>query len=136
MARKASPARLIIALSVAAVLAVFLLYTSIAGGGNPSIAPSQLAGRAGDVQLAGRVVGPVTGDAHAGGLRFGLRDIGQKSAKTVPVRYAGSVPDLFKVGRDIVVDGRLRNGTFVAEPGSMITKCPSKYAPKQSGDPT
>ena len=24
--------------------------------------------------------------------------------------------------------------SFVAEPGSMITKCPSKYAPKQSGD--
>jgi hypothetical protein len=40
VARKASPARLVIALSVAAVLAVFLLYTSIAGGGNPSIAPS------------------------------------------------------------------------------------------------
>jgi cytochrome c-type biogenesis protein CcmE len=135
VARKASPARLVIALSVAAVLAVFLLYTSIAGGGNPSIAPSQLAGRTGEVQLAGLVVGPVTGDAHAGGLRFGLRDIGEKSAKTVPVRYVGSVPDLFKVGRHIVLDGRLRNGTFVAEPGSMITKCPSKYAPKQSGDP-
>ncbi len=135
MARKGSPARLVIALSVAAVLAVFLLYTSIAGGGNPSIAPSQLAGRTGQVQLAGLVVGPVTGDAHAGGLRFGLRDIGEKSARTVPVRYAGSVPDLFKVGRHIVLDGRLRNGTFVAEPGSMITKCPSKYAPKQSGDP-
>jgi cytochrome c-type biogenesis protein CcmE len=135
VARKASPARLVIALSVAAVLAVFLLYTSIAGGGNPSIAPSQLVGRTGDVQLAGLVVGPVTGDAHAGGLRFGLRDIGEKSAKTVPVRYAGSVPDLFKVGRHIVLDGRLRNGTFVAEPGSMITKCPSKYAPRQSGDP-
>jgi cytochrome c-type biogenesis protein CcmE len=135
VARKASPARLVIALSVAAVLAVFLLYTSIAGGGTPSIAPSQLPGRMGEVQLAGLVVGPVTGDAHAGGLRFGLRDIGEKSAKTVPVRYAGSVPDLFKVGRHIVLDGRLRNGTFVAEPGSMITKCPSKYAPKQSGDP-
>jgi cytochrome c-type biogenesis protein CcmE len=135
VARKASPARLVIALSVAAVLAVFLLYTSIAGGGTPSIAPSQLAGRTGEVQLAGLVVGPVTGDAHAGGLRFGLRDIGEKSAKKVPVRYAGSVPDLFKVGRHIVLDGRLRNGTFVAEPGSMITKCPSKYAPKQSGDP-
>ena len=120
---------------MAAVLAVFLLYTSIAGGGNPSIAPSQLAGRTGQVQLAGLVVGPVTGDAHAGGLRFGLRDIGEKSARTVPVRYAGSVPDLFKVGRHIVLDGRLRDGTFVAEPGSMITKCPSKYAPKQSGDP-
>ncbi len=135
MARKGSPARLVIALSVAAVLAVFLLYTSIAGGGNPSIAPSELAGRTGQVQLAGLVVGPVTGDAHAGGLRFGLRDIGEKSARTVPVRYAGSVPDLFKVGRHIVLDGRLQRGTFVAEPGSMITKCPSKYAPKQSGDP-
>ena len=37
-----------IALSVAAVLAVFLLYTSIAGGGTPSIAPSELAGRTGN----------------------------------------------------------------------------------------
>ena len=134
MARKASPARLVIALLVAAVLAVFLLYTSIAGGGNPSIAPSQLAGHTSEVQLAGLVVGPVTGDAHAGGLRFRLRDIGAESRMSVPVRYRGSVPDLFKVGRHVVVDGHLRKGTFVAEPGSMITKCPSKYAPKQSGD--
>jgi cytochrome c-type biogenesis protein CcmE len=121
----------VIALLVAAVLAVFLLYTSIAGGGNPSIAPSQLAGRSGEVQLAGLVVGPVTGDAHAGGLRFKLRDIGGPAKATVPVRYAGSVPDLFKAGRHIVLDGRLRAGTFVAEPGSMITKCPSKYVPKR-----
>ncbi|MDQ3672738.1 MAG: cytochrome c maturation protein CcmE [Actinomycetota bacterium] len=129
MARSASPARLVIALSVAAVLAVFLLYTSIAGGGNPSLAPSELAGRSGEVQLAGLVVGPVTGDAHAGGLIFRMRDIGKQSGKAVPVRYSGSVPDPFKVGRHIVVDGRLQGGTFVAEPGSMITKCPSKYAP-------
>jgi len=135
VARQASPARLVIALSVAAVLAIFLLYTSIAGGGNPSIAPSELAGRTGDVQLAGLVVGPVRGDAHAGGLLFELRDIGGESRTAVAVRYSGSVPDLFKVGRHIVIDGRVRKGTFVAEPGSMITKCPSKYAPKQSGDP-
>jgi cytochrome c-type biogenesis protein CcmE len=132
VARKANPARLVIALLVAAVLAVFLLYTSIAGGGNPSLAPSELAGRTGKVQLAGLVVGPVTGDAHAGGLRFALRDIGGRSKASVPVRYTGSVPDLFRVGCHIVVDGRLRSGTFVAEPGSMITKCPSKYVPKRS----
>jgi cytochrome c-type biogenesis protein CcmE len=135
VARNASPARLVIALSVAAVLAVFLLYTSIAGGGNPSLAPSELAGHAGTVQLAGVVVGPVRGDAHAGGLRFGLKDIGGKPDTIVAVRYTGSVPDLFKVGRHIVVDGQLERGAFVAEPGSMITKCPSKYAPKQSTDP-
>ncbi len=134
MARNASPARLVIALSVAGVLAVFLLYTSIAGGGNPSLAPSELAGRTGDVQLAGLVVGPVRGDAHDGGLRFRLKDISGESTTSVVVLYSGSVPDLFKVGRHVVVDGELRKGTFVAQPGSMITKCPSKYAPKQSGD--
>jgi cytochrome c-type biogenesis protein CcmE len=133
MARKASPARLVIALSVAGVLAVFLLYTSIAGGGNPSLAPSEIAGRSGEVQLAGLVVGPVRGDAHDGGLRFRLKDISGGETATVAVLYTGSVPDLFKVGRHIVVDGELRDGTFVAQPGSMITKCPSKYAPKQSG---
>jgi cytochrome c-type biogenesis protein CcmE len=125
----------VIALLVAGVLAVFLLYTSIAGGGNPSIAPSELAGRTGKVQLAGVVVGPVRGDAHAGGLRFELRDIGGGTrAVAVPVVYTGSVPDLFKVGRHIVVNGRLEQGAFVGEPGSMITKCPSKYAPKSAGD--
>ena len=132
MVRKASPARLVIALSVAGVLAVFLLYTSIAGGGNPSLAPSELAGRTGTVQLAGLVVGPVRGDAHAGGLRFKLKDISGKSTTTVPVVYTGSVPDLFKVGRNIVVSGELKAGRFVTEPGSMITKCPSKYAPKSA----
>ena len=123
-----------VALLVAAVLAVFLLYTSIAGGGNPSIAPSEVVGRSGTGQLAGVVVGPVRGDAHAGGLRFRMKDIGGGPSTAVRVVYTGSVPDLFKVGRHVVVDGRLVNGAFVAEPGSMITKCPSKYAPKRSGD--
>ncbi|HEY7381681.1 MAG TPA: cytochrome c maturation protein CcmE [Gaiella sp.] len=129
MPRNGSPARLVIALSIAAALAVFLLYTSIAGGGTPSLAPSELKGRTDEVSLAGRVIGPVTGDAHAGGMRFVLRDVEGKA--TVPVLYKGSVPDLFRVGRDISVTGSLRNGTFVTSPGSMITKCPSKYTAEQ-----
>ncbi len=116
-----------IALSIAAVLAVFLLYTSIAGGGTPSVKPSELTSQTGTISVAGLVVGPVTGDAYAEGLRFRLRDIKGDSPKTVAVLYKGSVPDLFKVGRHIVVDGELRNGAFVASPGSMVTKCPSKY---------
>lgn len=117
-----------IALSIASVLAIFLLYTSIAGGGTPSLRPSELAGRTDQVSLVGRVVGKPTGDPHAGGLRFRLRDVKDPSAATVPVVYTGSVPDLFATGRDIVVDGRMQNGTFVATPGSMVTKCPSKYS--------
>lgn len=117
-----------IALSIAAVLAVFLLYTSIAGGGTPSVSPSELAGRSDEVSLAGLVVGPVKGDAHDGGLRFRLRDIEGDRKTTVKVVYTGSVPDLFRVGRHVVVDGSLVSGLFVAEPGTMITKCPSKYS--------
>jgi cytochrome c-type biogenesis protein CcmE len=128
VARKSSPARLVIALSVAAVLAVFLLYTSIAGGGTPSVKPSDLAGRSERVTLAGRVVGPVSGDPHGAGLSFRLRDPGAKGASTtVAVLYKGSKSDMFKVGRDLTVEGALKNGTFVAVPGSMVTKCPSKY---------
>jgi cytochrome c-type biogenesis protein CcmE len=130
VARKRSPARLVIALSVAAVLAVFLLYTSIAGGTTPSLKPSQLPGHHGRVSLVGNVIGPVTGDAHAGGLHFRLRDI--DGTATVPVVYRGTVPDLFRTGRHIVVDGRVQNGSFVAVPDTLVTKCPSKYAPAKS----
>jgi cytochrome c-type biogenesis protein CcmE len=130
VSRRGSPARLVIALSVAAALAVFLLYTSIAGGGTPTIRPSQLAGHKGRVSLMGMVVGKPAGDAHAAGLHFRLRDV--KGTALVPVVYKGTVPDLFRTGRDVVVDGRLRNGVFVAVPNTLVTKCPSKYQPKRS----
>jgi cytochrome c-type biogenesis protein CcmE len=122
----------VIALSVAAVLAVFLLYSSIAGGGTPSLRPSSLSGHAGNVFLSGRVLRPVTGDAHGAGLHFRLRDV--QGTASVPVVYSGSVPDLFRAGRDIVVEGRLQQGVFVAVPGTLVTKCPSKYSPaRKSG---
>jgi len=125
---KRSPARLIVALSVAAVLAVFLIYTSLAGG-TPSLQPSQLRGHDGRVSLVGIVAGRPAGDAHAGGLRFQLRD--RHAMTSVPVVYKGTVPDLFKTGREVVVDGKLRNGVFVAVPNTLVTKCPSKYTPKK-----
>jgi cytochrome c-type biogenesis protein CcmE len=120
----------VIALSVAAVLAVFLVYTSLAGGGTPSLQPSELAGRDGRVGLSGRVVGTISGDAHGAGLRFRLRDV--EGTRSVPVVYRGSVPDRFRRGRDVHLEGELRNGVFVAVPGSLVTKCPSKYAPQAS----
>jgi cytochrome c-type biogenesis protein CcmE len=114
--KRRSPARLVIALSVAGTLAVFLLYTSLAGGSTPSLRPSQLADHAGTVSLAGVVVR--------------LRDI--EGVATVPVVYTGSVPDLFRAGRDVSVRGTLENGVFVAERDSLVTKCPSKYAPTKA----
>ena len=124
-----SPVRLVIALSVSAVLAIFLLYVSIAGG-TPSIQPSQLKGRTGEVALVGKVVGTPRGDAHAAqGLRFQLQDV--KGGASVPVVYRGTVPDQFKTGRELRLQGRLRSGVFVADRHSMRTKCPSKYTAKK-----
>lgn len=131
MARKRSPARLLIALSIAAVLAVFLLYTSLAGGGTPTVQPSELPGHIGKVALAGQVIGPVTGDAHAGGLRFVIRDVA--GTAKVPVVYTGTVPDMFKVDQHITVTGTMTGGTFVSVKDTMVTKCPSRYVPKKDG---
>jgi cytochrome c-type biogenesis protein CcmE len=128
VARRASPARLVIALAVAAMLAVFLVYTSIAGG-TAQLRPSELNARTGEVALVGKVVGRVTGDARGNGLRFRLRDVEGTSA--VPVVYRGSVPDMFRTGRDISLKGELKNGTFVGKPGTLVTKCPSKYTDKK-----
>jgi cytochrome c-type biogenesis protein CcmE len=128
VARRASPARLVLALAIAAMLAVFLVYNSIAGG-TPQLRPSELKGRTGEVALIGKVVGRPSGDAHGTGLRFQLRDV--EGSTRVPVVYKGSVPDMFRSGRDILVQGELRNGTFIAVPGTMKTKCPSKYTAKK-----
>jgi cytochrome c-type biogenesis protein CcmE len=117
----------VIALSVAAVLAIFLLYTSAFGGGTPSLSPSKLPGHHGRVSVVGKVTGRPTGDGHERALRFRLRD--RDGNASVPVVYRGSVPDLFKTGREVVVEGTLVNGTFVAVRNSLVTKCPSKYAP-------
>jgi cytochrome c-type biogenesis protein CcmE len=131
VAKNPRSARLVIALSVAAVLAVFLLYVSIAGGRTAQLEPSELAGHTGTVSLVGKVVGPVHGAGYTkDGLRFGVGDIG--GTKTVPVVYRGSVPDQFKLGRHVVVNGRYTHGVFVAKEDSLVTKCPSKYAPKKT----
>lgn len=123
-----SPARLVIALSVAAALAVFVVYTALAGNGIAQLRPSSLAGHTGDVSLVGTVVGKPRGDAHTSGMRFLLKDVQGKNAARVRVMYHGSVPDLFKTGRDVVLQGTLHNGVFVAKPGTLVTKCPDHYA--------
>ena len=111
------------------MLAIFLLYVSVAGG-TPSIQPSQLPGHKGDVALVGKVSGSPAGDAQADGLRFRIRDV--SGATSVPVVYTGSVPDMFKVGREVRVEGKLRDGVFIAKRDSLRTKCPSKYVAKKT----
>ena len=130
MASRRSPARLIIALSVAAVTAVFLVYVAIAGGGTPDIQPSGLKNRKGEVVLTGEVVQGTIRETDDG-VRFRLRDI--EGTASVLVVYGDSPPDQFKEGRDLSLRGELAGaGVFRGEPGTMVTKCPSKYESKKS----
>ena len=127
MPRTKSPARLIIALSVAGMLAIFLVYFAITGG-TPQVEPSQLAAHEGhNVVLVGSVVSgsikPVSND----GVRFRIEDRSGAVGSAVPVLYRDTPPDQFKGGREISLQGTVRNGVFVGQPGSMMTKCPSKY---------
>lgn len=125
-----SPARLIVALAVAAVLAVFLVYTAVAGSSTPQLNPSQLAGHVGRVNVEGIVTGRIVGDPHsAQGMRFSVRDIGSPStARAVAVVYHGDQPGgLFAVGRAVVVSGTYADGRLAGS--GIMTKCPSKYTP-------
>ena len=129
-----SPARLIIALAVAGVLAVFLIYTALAGASTPDVTPSQLATqKPGKIALVGTVVGPIAGDSHAAaGLRFRIREIGKKNGATAQVVYHGdSPPPLFAVGRNVVVNGNYIGGGRLQGNG-ILTKCPSKYTASTS----
>jgi cytochrome c-type biogenesis protein CcmE len=119
--------RLAVALGAAVCLAAALLYTSFSAS-SEAAKPSQLKeGRS--YEVTGKVVaGSIS---HSGDeLRFRIRD--RDGTKSVPVAYTGSVPDPFRDGREVIVSGELKQGTFVAERDSLVTKCPSKFTKEQS----
>jgi cytochrome c-type biogenesis protein CcmE len=63
-------------------------------------------------------------------LRFVIRD--RDGTGSVPVAYEGVVPDPFREGREVIVSGEMKGGTFVAERDSLVTKCPSKFTKEKT----
>ena len=117
--------RFAIALSCAVLLASALVYTSFSAS-SEARTPSQL--------LSGAAPGEVyklTGKVEPGFTRSGtithfrVRD--RAGNASVPVSYAGTLPDAFREGREVIVSVRRRGDSWAGEPGSLITKCPSKF---------
>ena len=124
--------RLVTALSVAVLLAVALIYTSFSAS-TEAKEPSQLlaASPGTSYEMTGRVVkGSIRHVGNGIAFRVVDRDGGGRS---LPVTYQGTVPDPFRGGREIVLTGSVENGTFVGEPETLITKCPSKFTTKSDG---
>ena len=95
----------------------------------------------GRIRVSGDVVeGSIAKDDKARVIRFAIRATnadgeegdgpgGPASSspnESIPVVYAGTVPDIFREGIQVVVEGKMgSDGTFEAE--TLLAKCPSKY---------
>ncbi len=80
-----------------------------------------------NVRVNGQVAsGSVQQETVGRTLRFTIVD----SEESLPVVYQGVVPDAFKVGNDVVVEGHL-NSSGIFQAHSIMVKCPSKYVPKK-----
>jgi cytochrome c-type biogenesis protein CcmE len=118
--------RLVVALGAAVVLAAALVYTSFSAS-TEARQPSQLlnATPGKSYDLTGKVVpGSVRHKGETLDFRVADRDNPRSS---IPVTYTGTVPDPFRAGREIVLTGSVRDGTFVGQRDTLITKCPSKF---------
>jgi cytochrome c-type biogenesis protein CcmE len=81
------------------------------------------------VRLGGMVErGSVRREADGITIRFVVTD----GKASTPVVYRGIVPDLFREGSGAVAEGRLENGTFVAD--TILAKHDERYMPPELGN--
>jgi cytochrome c-type biogenesis protein CcmE len=118
--------RFVVALSAALLLAGALAYTSFSAS-TEARQPSELAAvatKTGETyQLVGKVVPGYTQKGDVTYFRVRDRD----GTHSVPVTYAGTLPDPFRADREIVVDVVRKGDVYEGQKGSLITKCPSKF---------
>ena len=63
------------------------------------------------------------------GVTFILEDAKNKQM-VLPVVYKGAVPDTFKAGAEVIVEGNIDGATKAFQARTLMTKCPSKYEKK------
>ena len=75
------------------------------------------------IRVAGNVqAGSIVRDDKSQMVRFTIVD----GSESMPVVYSGVVPDIFRSGVQVVVEGKLNSqGVFQAQ--NLLAKCPSKF---------
>ncbi|MBI5815818.1 MAG: cytochrome c maturation protein CcmE [Nitrospinae bacterium] len=115
----------------AAILAAaigYLIYTGVQTSGSyyKTVSEVMAMGSAAEgvgLRLEGKVApGSVWKEVSNLKLSFRLLD---KSQKSIMVYYEGVTPDMFQDNIDVVVEGKLANGKFIAT--KLLTSCPSRY---------
>ncbi len=108
----------------------YLGYTSFAGAATYYYKVNEVLAKGNSVigvnlRVEGTVPdGSITKESAGRTTKFNVAD--NTTGQSIPVVYQGVVPDTFKAGTDVVVEGNLgSNGVFQAK--TIMTKCPSKY---------
>ena len=65
---------------------------------------------------------------HGTDVQFVITD----TARAVPVRFEGILPDLFKEGKGVVAQGQLQDGVFVAR--EVLAKHDENYMPPEAAE--
>ena len=109
----------------------YLGYTGFQDSATYYYTVSELAEQEGSFQDENlRINGQVAnGSVEQESTSFVLRFTMVEGGKSLPVVYQGVVPDTFKVGNEIVVEGYL-NSAGIFQANSILTKCPSRYVPE------
>jgi cytochrome c-type biogenesis protein CcmE len=71
-------------------------------------------------------------DPSSMGVAFNVQDKDDPS-KSIRVNYRGSVPDTFKEGVEVILEGSFKDGARQFEATTLLTKCPSKYEKNEKG---
>ncbi|MEH3052809.1 MAG: cytochrome c maturation protein CcmE [Patulibacter minatonensis] len=129
---RARSVRFTFALTLAIFLGGMLVYTTFSAA-SPERFADQLVRHAEPDQtyrVGGRVV-PGSVSRPGGILKFRMARPGRTDGVTIAVSYAGTVPDTFRAGRDIIIDVKKTPGAakdvFEGQGNTLLTKCPSKF---------
>ena len=118
---------------IAVLVAVLLAMWGLRNQASFFYTPADVvAGKAADgkvARLGGMVVrGSVKHEPDGVTFRFVVTD----GKANTPVIYRGIVPDLFREGSGAVAEGRMQNGTFVAD--QILAKHDERYMPPELGN--
>ncbi|TMB80343.1 MAG: cytochrome c maturation protein CcmE [Chloroflexi bacterium] len=111
--------------AVVAACVGYLIYSASGGSTEYYLTVSELRANApaGDVRVAGVVQDDVT--RTDGGLHVTFTE--NDGTASMPVDYKGTLPDIFKPGITVVVEGTLGDdGVFRAR--TLLAKCPSRFS--------
>jgi cytochrome c-type biogenesis protein CcmE len=93
--------------------------------------PSQIAAKEAPTGRTFRLGGlVVAGSVKRDGIRVNF--VVTDTAQTVPVRFEGILPDLFKEGKGVVAQGQLRDGVFEAK--EVLAKHDENYMPPEAAE--